>query len=132
MATKTILDPIGVLSVKAVGGTKGAKGAFDLLESKLPSLKGRRFYGTYNPWTEEYRACVVKTQGEDASRIGLEEWTIPGGAYLTRKIDDWPSKMAELPKMFDELAAGQKVDTSRPSLEFYRSDRELVLYLPIV
>jgi len=132
MATKTVLDPIEVMSVKAVGGTKGAKGAFDLLESKLPSIRGRRFYGTYNPWTEEYRACVVKIQGDDASRIGLEEWTIPGGAYLTRKVDDWPSKMAELPKMFDELAAGQKVDTSRQSLEFYRSDRELVLYLPIV
>jgi hypothetical protein len=129
---RTNLDPMSVMSVKAVGGTKGAKAAFDLLESKLPSLRGRRFYGTYNPWTEEYRACVVKIQGEDASRMGLEEWTIPGGAYLTRKVEDWPSKMQQLPQLFDELASGQDVDRSRPSLEYYRSGQELLIYLPVV
>jgi hypothetical protein len=125
------LDPIEVMAVKAIGGTNGAKAAFDLLESKLSSLKGRRFYGTYNPFTQEYRACVKKEQGEDAASLGLEEWKLPGGSFAMTKLDEWQSKMAEIPKIFDKMAAENDVDTTRPSVEFYRSSRELLLYLPV-
>jgi hypothetical protein len=128
---KVELDSIAVMSVKAIGGTKGAKAAFDLLESKLPGLKGRKFYGTYNPLTQEYRACVQKKEGDDSTSLGLEDWTIPGGAFLSRKVNDWPSKVQALPRLFYELGSGQEVDSSRPSVEFYRSERELVIYIPV-
>ena len=41
------LQEIPVLRVKADMKGKGPSAAFDLLESKLPSLKGRKFYGTF-------------------------------------------------------------------------------------
>jgi len=129
---RTQLGPMTVLSVKAVGGTKGASAAFDFLESKLPTLKGRRFYGIFNPFTDEYRACVVKAEGENAAKMGLEEWTISGGAYASRKVADWPSKVADFPRLFMEMAANNTVDRTRPSVEFYRSHKEAVLYLPVV
>jgi hypothetical protein len=128
---RTVLKPIQVMAVKAEGGTKGAPAAFDILESKLPTLRGRRFYGTFNPFTEEYRACVQKIEGDDAASMGLEDWVIPGGSFLSRKVDDWQSKVQELPRLFSELAAGQDIDHGRPSVEFYRSSRELVIYLPV-
>jgi hypothetical protein len=128
---KTI-DPIDVMMVKAKGGTKGAKEAFKVLESTLPGFKGRRCYGVYDIRTGEYRACVQTTKGDDAASLGLETWVIPGGMYETRKVIDWISKIPQLPEMFDEMAQSRKVDPDRPSLEFYRSESELVLYLPII
>lgn len=128
---ETTIASIRVMSVKAVGGTKGAKNAFDSLESKLPSLRGRRFYGAFDRLTEEYRACVATAEGEDALSLGLERWTIPGGRCATRKVIDWNTKIQRLPQMFDEMASGRKVDPTRPSVEYYRSESELVLYLPL-
>ena len=51
------LDDIEVMYILADGGPAGAQQAFDKLESKLTSLKGRRFYGTFQ--AGEYRACVA-------------------------------------------------------------------------
>jgi hypothetical protein len=128
---ETTLEPIHVMSVKAVGGTKGAQKAFNLLESRLQTLKGRKFYGTFNAFTDEYRANVQMVPGEVAASQGLEDWTIPGGRYLKRKVEDWTTKVAQLPHLVNEMAEGQKVDRTRPTIEFYRSDSELVLFLPL-
>jgi hypothetical protein len=125
------LEPIRVLSVEADGGTKGASQAFEKLESKLQALRGRRFYGTYNPLTDEYRACVEVVEGEDAKALGLDAWTIPGGKFARQMVPDWKSKLRELPKIFDELGRGRKVDRSRPSIEYYRSESELIIFLPL-
>jgi hypothetical protein len=119
------------MSVEAIGGTSGASRAFSKLESKLPTLSGRRFYGTFNPFTGEYRACVKVVEGENAESFGLENWTIPGGKYVSQRVSDWNSKLGELPGIFDKLAKGRKVDRSRPSIEYYRSKTELIIYLPV-
>jgi hypothetical protein len=117
---------------KAIGGTEGASQAFKTLESRLQTLRGRRLYGTYNPFTDEYKACVQAVEGENAESVGLESWTIPGGKYATRRVPDWKSKLGELPLIFDNLAKGRRVDKSRPSVEYYRSEKELIIYLPLL
>jgi len=120
------------MCVKAAGSTKGAGEAFKRLESKIPTMKGRRFYGTFNPFTDEYRACVQVREGEDAESMGLEDWTIPGGRYARQRVMDWNSKLPELPQIFMKLAEGKKVDRSRPSVELYRSQKELIIFLPVL
>ena len=40
------LDAIPVMFVVSPHGVQGAGEAFDRLEARLPSLKGRKFYGT--------------------------------------------------------------------------------------
>jgi len=126
-----ILEPIHVMFVKAVGGTSGAPHAFDTLESKLPSLRGRKFYATYDPLTKEYRACVQTLPGEEAKSFGLESGTIPGGKFVKKKVTDWQSKIPQLPGIVYEMATGRRVDPTRPTVEFYRSSSELILYLPV-
>lgn len=122
-----------VLRVRADMAGKGPKAAFDLLESRLGTLKGRKFYGSFRvtPTGEEYFACVARADTDEPEKLGLESGTIPGGWYARRKLVDWESHLAELPKLFDVLAQGQEVDPSRPSLEFYRSRSELHLLLPV-
>lgn len=50
------LQEIPVLRVRAEMRGKGPSAAFNLLESKLPTIKGRKFYGTWRlrPDGEEY------------------------------------------------------------------------------
>ncbi len=48
------LEDIQIMCVRAEGGPEGAKQALDKLESRLPALKGRKFYGTFH--AGEYRA----------------------------------------------------------------------------
>ena len=127
------LREIPVLRVKADMKGQGPPAAFDLLESKLPTLKGRRFYGTFRitPAGPEYYACVVRIDSDDAGKMNLETGTIPGGWYARRALSDWQGKIPQLPYIFQEMAQGQDVDPSRPSLEFYRSQAELQLFLPL-
>ena len=127
---EAVLDPIPVLCV-ITQAPEGVQQAFDLLESKLTTLRHRRFYGAFFYRTKEYRACVGTKEGEGPETLGLAEWTIPGGKYKSLKVYDWQSKVSRFPEIFDEMTKGEKVDAERPSLEYYRSMTECILYLPI-
>jgi hypothetical protein len=61
----------------------------------------------------------------------LEAAVIPGGWYARRKLLDWKTKLAELPRTFQEMAAQHDGDPGRPSVEFYRSQTEMHLLLPV-
>jgi hypothetical protein len=127
------LQEVPVLRVKADMKGKGPSAAFSLLESKLPTLKGRKFYGTFQftPDGEEYYACVVRIDSDDPEKMQLEPGVLPGGWYVSSKLMDWEKKIAQLPGLFDEMARTHDVDPKRPSLEFYRSQAELRLFLPV-
>jgi hypothetical protein len=55
---------------------------------------------------------------------------IRGGRYARRKWPDGEQNLSQLRSMFAEMARGVEVDSSRPSLEFYRSRAELHLLVP--
>jgi len=61
------LQEIPVLRVKADMKGKGPSAAFNLLESKLPTIKGRKFYGTFQFKLdgEEYYACAARIDSDD-------------------------------------------------------------------
>ena len=123
------LDDIVVMCVVASGGPSDAPAAFQALEAPLKSLKGRRFYGTY--LAGEYRACVAIEPSDDPAALGLPTWTIPGGKFEKRKLTDWQSRLPEIAATFIAMAREFDADESRPSVEFYRSSHELVLFLPV-
>jgi hypothetical protein len=123
------LKDIKVMCVVARGGLEDIKDAWEKLEAPLPSLKGRKFYGAY--LSGEYRACVALRDDDDPVPLGLDTWTIPGGAYVRRKKENWLEDTSEIAKTFAAMAAEYPVDPTRPGIEFYRSQKELFLYLPI-
>ena len=122
-------DPVTVMYVVSPNGTEGAAEAFDRLEARLPSLKGRKFYGTM--LNGEYRACVALEPQDRPAAMGLGTWTIPGGAYVRRKLPDWPEHVAEIGQIFGTLAAEHPRDPARPNVEFYRSQKELLLFMAV-
>jgi DNA gyrase inhibitor GyrI len=103
--------------------------AWAKLEASLGSLRGRRFYGVY--WKGSYRACAGITEGDDPDEFGFDSWIIPGGLYASAKLKDWAEHTDEIEPVVSALLEANEVDHARPTIEFYRSQRELVLYVPI-
>jgi hypothetical protein len=124
------LDPIRVMWVKAERGLSGVGEAWSTLESKLPSLKGRKFYGTYHD--NVYRACVAIIDEKEAETFGLPTWTIPGGKYVREKVADYRSRVEVIAETFEAMAKECGADRSRPEVEFYKSQSEIILLLPIL
>jgi hypothetical protein len=126
-----VLPDVPVMYVESVTGLAGAVEAFDRLEARFPSLRSRKFYGTWEPPAGPYRACVAVEPGDDAAALGLPTWIIPGGKYSRRKMMNWEDNPPEIGRTFQRMREECEPDTSRPSIEFYRSQKELVLFLPV-
>ena len=128
----TIMEPIKVMYVEAEDGLSGIRQAWNDLESKLQSLKGRRFYGTYYFVDKIYRACVAINSEKEPQKLNLPTWTIPGGKYLKEKIAGWSSRPETIGETFESMAQERDSDRTRPSVEFYKSQQEVILLLPII
>lgn len=122
-----------VMYVESANGPQGARAAFAALETHFPNLKGRKFYGTFQPPAGLYRACIAREDDDDPQALGLASWVIPGGKFARRKMANWQEHVLEIGAAFDAMVAENKDrnDPSRPSIEFYRSQKDLILLLPI-
>lgn len=117
------------MCVVAEDGAAGASAAFDVLEGRLATLRGRRFYGTF--LDGEYRACVAMRDDDDPVALALDVWRIPGGEYERFSLLDWQDRVGEIPATFDRMVPESELDPTRPSVEYYRSSREVVLLQPV-
>jgi hypothetical protein len=109
------------------------KAAWHTLESKLSTLKGRKFYGlSYSNASESaYYAGVAPLHAEEGAALGFPSLLLQGGKYARVKLMDWPNHTEEIPPIFDQLERAVSRDPTRPSLEFYRSQSELHLLVPL-
>lgn len=128
------LEPIQVMVVRDAGEMPdAAKRAFEKLEAALPSLRGRHFYGYWDPDAKVYVACVAAIAGDDAERMGLERATIPGGRYRRARLKGEPH--ATYPRIgptFEEMGKQiTDVDHALPWLEFYRARDVIDLLVPV-
>jgi hypothetical protein len=104
--------------------------AFDRLEAKLATLKGRRFYGVV--LNGAYRACVAIKPDDDPDALPHPTWSIPGGRYVRQKLANWEQHRHLIGPSMMRLRERTDCDASRLCIEYYRSQRELLLLVPIV
>jgi hypothetical protein len=125
------LDEVPVLVVVKDGDPgQAAPVAFSELEAALPSLRGRRFYGYYEPNARRYVACVV---ARDDDTLDLDRRSLPGGAYARTRLRGQPPELyARIGPAFDEVAKSATVDSSRPWLEYYRREGEVDVLVPVL
>jgi hypothetical protein len=103
------------------------------VEAALGSLRGRKFYGVFDPETKEYRVCVQWQEGDDPSALGLEDGTVAGGRYVRERLEGQPPAVYRLIKPTMERLAGRRDrDPSRPGIEFYRRHDVIDLLIPVV
>lgn len=129
------LEPVSVM----VAAEKGAPGevaskAFDRLEKALGDIKGRKFYGYYDPEQREYRACVALADGDDPESKGFTRATLPGGKYARARLKGEPPDLyRRIGPAFDDLGnINDTKDFMRPWIEFYRARDEVDLLVPIL
>ncbi|HEU5404487.1 MAG TPA: GyrI-like domain-containing protein [Gaiellaceae bacterium] len=123
-------EEIAVQFVRVSDGLDEIGRAWSELESVV-ALRGRHFYGAYDPVADDYRACVEVREGDELVS-GLESGTLPGGRFLRARLRGEPPAVYEqIGPTFDELARQAKPDESRASLEHYRRHDEIDLLLPI-
>jgi hypothetical protein len=102
----------------------------DELEAVV-ALRGRHFYGAFDPVADDYRACVEVRDADDLVDK-LESGTLPGGRYLRARLSGEPPALYErIGPTLDEMARERPTDESRPLIEYYRRYREIDLLLPI-
>ena len=121
--------------VKAESGPAGAKEAFEKLESRLPTLKGRKMYGIFFRDPGNYYAAVRLNEAQ-IDDMGLERGVIPAGLYARTKLEDWFGNEYRISwafKSLDDLCRkkGYVPDDTRPDIEFYRSNKEVIVMVPI-
>jgi hypothetical protein len=123
-------DEIAVQFVRVPDKLEYIRRAWDELEAVVP-LRGRHFFGAFDPVANDYRACVEVREG-DVLVSGLEHGTLPGGRFLRARLHGEPPGVYDrIGPTFDDLVAQHAPDTSRPSLEHYRRRDEIDLLLPI-
>jgi predicted transcriptional regulator YdeE len=109
------------------------KAAWQQLEARLTSLRGRRFYGVcYEGGAREgYYAGLEPVNEQEGTRLGFEPLTVDAGKFVRLSIKDWQAKIAEIPQLVDMLRRDFVTDPARPTIEFYRSQTELHLLVPL-
>ena len=126
----TRLDPVDVMYVHE--DDKPSEEAFAELEAVV-GLKGRRFYGVFDEGARKYWACVQRREQDDPASLSLRMGTIEGGLYATERLfGDYEALVSLIAPTFESMGVRHSVDSSRPSIEFYRRHDEFVLYLPVV
>jgi hypothetical protein len=126
-------EELPVLRVLADWGAGGPAAAMAHLESRLPTLKNRKFYGCFRPLPEgeEYYACVARIDSDDPEGMQLDTGVIPGGLYARRRLLGWSKELTQMATLFEQMNRANDVDPERPSLEFYRSQSEVLLFVPV-
>lgn len=107
--------------------------AWSEVEHALGSLRGRKFYGAFDPRTNQYAVCVVLQEGDDPRDLGLQPGMLPGGKYVRVRLRGEPPAVYDLiPKTMQSLANRPDRDPVRPQLEFYRRRDEIDLLVPVL
>jgi hypothetical protein len=124
---------VPVMFVRAEDDQPSITRAWAELEDVVGSLRGRKFYGVFDPVSREYRACVARRLGDDPEALGLEAGTLSGGRYVRERIQgEPPAVYALIAPTFERLARRPDCDHQRPSVEFYRRRDVIDLLQPVL
>jgi hypothetical protein len=132
-ATLVALPDFRLVISRADAFPSGIGAAWDKLESKLSSLKGRRFYGVALREGSEvvYYAGMVPVSDAEVASLGFPTMMIRGGKYARAKLFDWPNHTDRIGEIMDELIRDFGMDPNGAGLEYYRSQSELHLLIPL-
>ncbi|MFL5823555.1 MAG: hypothetical protein ACJ764_08955 [Solirubrobacteraceae bacterium] len=121
-----------ILFKRATDDQSSITQAWTDLETAIGSLRGRRFYGTFDPATREYRACVEVRDDDDPGALGLEPGILPGGRFVRERLQgEPPAVYALIAPTLERLAERPDADPARPSIEFYRRRDVIELLQPV-
>jgi len=123
--------PVQIMFLRTEDSVPAIQLGWDRLESLVP-LRGRKFYGAFDPQTNEYWVCTELKDGDEPGALGLESGTLPGGRFVRARLQgEPPAVYGEIAPAFKALIRSTTPDRSRPQIEFYRQRDEIDCLLPV-
>ena len=128
-------EPLDVAYVETGDNLPDIQAAWPRLEGLVGALRGKHFYGSFDPVAGIYRACVVVGDDDELpaeAQQALARGVLPGGDFLRLRLRGEPPQVYELiGPAFEHLTSVGTPDHSRPSLEHYRRRNEIDALLPV-
>ena len=80
----------------------------------------------------QYYATAAETYKGEAGKYNCKRLTIEKGKYLAESLFDWQNNIACIKDIFNELIRDKRADTTKPAVEWYRNNKEMLCMLPTV
>lgn len=124
-------EPIDVTLVRVGDDLSEIQRAWAEFEVAV-GLRGRKFYGAFDPATDTYSVCAVLRADDDAAAFGAERATLPGGRYACVRLEGEPPGVYEqIGPTAERLAKRRDADSTRPTLEYYRRRDVIDILVPV-
>ncbi|MEO8764792.1 MAG: hypothetical protein ABI416_10915 [Ginsengibacter sp.] len=107
----------------------GIGAAYDLLVQNVAGGFDRPYFGiayTAKDGTRVYKATAQEKYEGEAQKYSYERYTIEKGAYLAVTVYDWRNKTGSIKDVFQEIMKDNRVDKTKPCIECYKNDQEMV------
>jgi hypothetical protein len=127
-----VREPVEVMLVRVADELPEIQRAWAEFETAV-GLRGRKFFGAFDPATGTYSVCAMLRAGDDPAAFGAERGTLPGGRYACVRLHGEP------PEVYDQigptaqrLAQRSDADRTRPTLEYYGRRDVIDVLVPVV
>ena len=126
-----VRHPTDVMLVRVADQLSEIQRAWASFEARV-GLRGRKFYGAFDPVSATYSVCAVLRPEDDPSEFGAERGTLPGGRYACVRLHGEPPGIyEEIGPTAERLAQRPDADPTRPTLEYYRRRDLIDVLVPI-
>jgi len=130
MEKLTFDSDIKVFGINVKTFPAGIGAAFDELISKTGDGAGARdYYGiSYLDSNGKvvYKAVAAEQMQGEAEKYGYAESTIEKGEYFFRTLKNWQTQTDCIKDIFHEMMEDKNADTTKPCVEWYKSDDEML------
>ena len=132
-ATVITLPDLRLMVSRAQFFPSGIKAAWERLEAPLASLMGRKFYGlTFTQGDEmAYYAGLEPLDNDEVAALSFPLLSVKGGQYARTKLLNWIEQADKISEIIGGMIEQFGADATRPTIEYYRSQSELHLLVPV-
>ena len=130
MKTYHLANDIHVFGFEVKSFPSGISESFDELINKTGDCAGvRSYFGIVKPGEAgkiAYYAVAEERKSGEAEKFHYNKYSIEKGEYLTMDINDWRNKTDSIKDIFHELFQDNRVDKSKPCVEWYKDENEML------
>lgn len=125
---------LNVFGIEVRTFPEGIGGAFDELIKKTGDCADKRnYYGISSMHKDGivYKAVAEEKYEGEGARLGYENDIIEKGTYLYQTLYHWANKTCLIKDIFSEMMHDERIDVTKPCIEWYKSDEEMLCMLKL-
>jgi hypothetical protein len=121
-------NDVKVFGVQVKTFREGIGEVFDSLIKMLPKVDQRSYYGIaeFKNGSMHYYAAAEETFPGEGKKYNCDIYTIEKGEYATVALHDWRTKTDTIKDIFREILKGKQVDHTKPAVEWYKNNDEML------